>query len=301
MPTKPLDEDTQLITATGTNTPLDLGTGKGRIAVDMDDVLCQTNVTIVNSKSLSSPGIFGTQPPLTLDDFQNYLYWMNRGWGNPEETIAMVTKLYAEGLYMKAPPVEGAKEALKRLKDLGYSLVIITARSEGQREGTEEWLTTYLPDIFDEIHFTGAFQDLEPTKKEHEGHATKKAIVSHKKRSKAEIVYNTQSLFLIDDSAENAYDTAIANFPHPQPTKVLLFGNYPWNAIVHTPETTLPVEKITFVAKQEQGLLEEAERVRRGKIEEGWLPEGVERVGDWGEVVRWVEGFESRGGAGGRV
>ncbi|OXH00111.1 hypothetical protein C369_07287 [Cryptococcus neoformans A5-35-17] len=57
MPTKPLDQDTQLITATGTNTPLDLGTGKGRIAVDMDDVLCQTNVTIVNSKSLSSPGM----------------------------------------------------------------------------------------------------------------------------------------------------------------------------------------------------------------------------------------------------
>ncbi|OXG99951.1 hypothetical protein C370_07378 [Cryptococcus neoformans A1-35-8] len=159
MPTKPLDQDTQLITATGTNTPLDL----------------------VHNE------LFGTQPPLTLDDFQNYLYWMNRGWGNPEETIAMVTKLYAEGLYMKAPPVEGAKEALKRLKDLGYSLVIITARSEGQREGTEEWITTYLPDIFDEIHFTGAFQDLEPTKKEHEGHAAKKAIVSHKKRSKAEV------------------------------------------------------------------------------------------------------------------
>ncbi|TYJ53448.1 hypothetical protein B9479_005945, partial [Cryptococcus floricola] len=110
------------------------------------------------------------------------------------------------------------------------------------------------------------------------------------------IVYNTQSLFLIDDSAENAYDTATAPFPHPHPhpnpTKVLLFGTYPWNAIVHTPETTLPVEKLTFVAKQERGLLEEAERVRRGKIGEGWLPEGVERVAGWGEVVRWVEGME---------
>lgn len=85
-----------------------------------------------------------------------------------------------------------------------HSLIIITARSEKQREGTEDWIAMYMPDstshmpystcpmlirssVFDEIHFTGAFQHLEPTPEEKEGHAAKRAYVSHTKRSKAEV------------------------------------------------------------------------------------------------------------------
>lgn len=48
--------------------------------------------------------------------------------------------------------------------------------------------------VFDEIHFTGAFQHLEATKEEEEGHAAKKAFVSHTKRSKAEVSPAIQSL-----------------------------------------------------------------------------------------------------------
>lgn len=77
----------------------------------------------------------------------------------------MQSKLYQNGLYMRAPPVPDAKEALQKLKNMGYwyvehgksayrwnntdlrfSLIIITARSESQREGTEEWIMEYLPD-----------------------------------------------------------------------------------------------------------------------------------------------------------
>lgn len=43
-------------------------------------------------------------------------------------------------------PVPGAKEGLQALKKMGYTLIIITARSESQREGTEEWLAENLPD-----------------------------------------------------------------------------------------------------------------------------------------------------------
>lgn len=32
----------------------------------------------------------------------------------------MQSKLYQNGLYMRAPPVPGAKEALQKLKDMGY-------------------------------------------------------------------------------------------------------------------------------------------------------------------------------------
>jgi hypothetical protein len=48
-------------------------------------------------------------------------------------------------------------------------------------------VSTANPTVFDEIHFTGAFQHLEATKEEEEGHAAKKAFVSHTKRSKAEV------------------------------------------------------------------------------------------------------------------
>jgi hypothetical protein len=62
------------------------------------------------------------------------LYWQNRGWGKPAETVQMVVrylliprntadkkgKLYAQGLYMKAPPIPGAKESLLKLKEMGY-------------------------------------------------------------------------------------------------------------------------------------------------------------------------------------
>ncbi|OCF60381.1 hypothetical protein L486_00014 [Kwoniella mangroviensis CBS 10435] len=280
--------DVETILASGMTTPSRRG-WKGTIAVDMDDVLCQTNATIVHMHN----ELFDTQPPLTLDDFKNYLYWMNRGWGTPEETVGMVAKLYQGGLYMRAPPVEGAKEGLRRLKDLGYNLIIITARSENQRTGTEDWIAEYLPDIFDEIHFTGAFQHLEPTREEKEGHVARKAVVSHHKRSKAEIIHNTSSLFLIDDSSENAYDVSTSTYPHEGPTKVLLFGDYPWNAIVHDPLKKSPIEGMTYHEKQEKGLLDEYEDLREQRIKDGWLPPGVERVGNWGKVIEWVESFDN--------
>ncbi|WVQ99221.1 hypothetical protein IAU59_006353 [Kwoniella sp. CBS 9459] len=282
-----VDLDTEVILASGLATPRK--GSRGTIAVDMDDVLCQTNATIVHMHN----ELFDTQPPMTLDDFKNYLYWMNRGWGTPEETVGMVAKLYQGGLYMRAPPVPGAKEALHRLKEIGYNLVIITARSESQREGTEDWIAKYLPDIFDEIHFTGAFQHLERTQEEKEGHVARKAVVSHHKRSKAEIIHTTSSLFLIDDSSENAYDVSVATYPHEGPTKVLLFGNYPWNAVVHNPLTKTELEGMTYLEKEQKGLLDEYEKLRQRKIEAGWLPDGVRRVGDWQAVVRWVEEFDA--------
>ncbi|WWC61656.1 uncharacterized protein I303_104240 [Kwoniella dejecticola CBS 10117] len=288
--TAEVEEDVETILASGLVTPTRRG-WKGTIAVDMDDVLCQTNATIVHMHN----ELFDTQPPLTLADFKNYLYWMNRGWGTPEETVDMVAQLYQGGLYMRAPPVPGAKEALHRLKDLGYNLVIITARSENQRAGTEDWIAEYLPDIFDEIHFTGAFQHLEPTREEKEGHVARKAVVSHHKRSKAEIIHSTSSLFLIDDSSENAYDVATSTYPHDGPIKVLLFGDYPWNAVVHG-DPSFPksaVEGMTYHEKVKNGLLEEYESIRKKKLEKKWLPPGVERAGDWEKVLGWVERFDS--------
>lgn len=59
-------------------------------------------------------------------------------------------------------------------------------------------------------------------------------------------------------------------------------------------EERQPVDTMTYVELQKQGLLEKRQSRRRDKIAEGWLPNGVERVRDWDEVIKWVEALEQR-------
>lgn len=104
---------------------------------------------------------------------------------------------------------------------------------------------------------------------------------------RSQIVHNTGALFLVDDSAENALD-ASASSP---PVKVLLFGDYPWNAVVYRHGEQ---DRMTYVEKADKGLLADSEAKRGKALTEGWLPEGVERVSDWDAVVRWTEDFERK-------
>ena len=96
---------------------------------------------------------------------------------------------------------------------------------------------------------------------------------------------STGALFLVDDSAENALEAANSD----PPVKVLLFGDYPWNAIVHRPETQ---ETMTYVEQARRGLLEETEQRRQQLIREGWLPDGVIRVANWDGVIQWIENYK---------
>lgn len=102
-----------------------------------------------------------------------------------------------------------------------------------------------------------------------------------------QIVHSTKSLFLIDDSAENALHAA----NHSPPAKVLLFGDYPWNAVVQHDQEE-PEDTMTYVQLKESGRLEKRAERRKKLIQEGWLPEGVERVRNWGEVIEWVKRSE---------
>lgn len=202
-------------------------------------------------------------------------------------------------------------------------MIIITARSEAQREATEDWLALHMPDsapcclpagythtgaVIDEIHFTGAFSTLIATKEEREGHAARKAVVSHKKRSKADVVHKTHALLLVDDSAENAVECAQAS----PPVQVLLFGQYGWNEVVLRQEDRHREDKMTYVELEAQGEMDAALRKREERLKEAWLPQGVERVRDWKEVVRAIEaktgsgagpasGTESGSGTGSRL
>lgn len=106
----------------------------------------------------------------------------------------------------------------------------------------------------------------------------------------AQIVHSTSSLFLIDDSADNAYEAVNAS----PPCKVLLFGSYPWNAIVRNPHDTIDLDGLSYGEKEQRGLLEESAARRKELMEKGWLPDGVERVKDWEAVMEWVKAFEKR-------
>lgn len=146
--------------------------------------------------------------------------------------------------------------------------------------------------MFDELHFTGAFNHLIPaTRAEHEGHAAKRAVVSHKKRTKHEVMKQTNAILLVDDSAENALSAAKA----PEPPRVLLFGSYPWNAEIVPPHghgEAHPDDKLIYIECEKCGGLDQRKERRQQRIERGWLPDNVSRVKDWDAVVNWLEGLE---------
>jgi len=52
------------------------------------------------------------------------------------------------------------------------------------------------------------------------------------------------------------------------------------------------VDPMTYEEKERDGLLAESEERRVRLIREGWLPDGVGRVGGWEEAVRWIERSE---------
>ncbi|KAJ3003493.1 hypothetical protein NUW54_g5268 [Trametes sanguinea] len=92
---------------------------------------------------------------MTLDDFLYYYYWMNPYWGNPEETVEKVEEFWKTDYIDKAPPVPGAKEALTKLKDMGYRLVVVTARQIRELDRSEAWLERNFPGLFETMICTG--------------------------------------------------------------------------------------------------------------------------------------------------
>ena len=115
--------------------------------------------------------------------------------------------------------------------------------------------------------------------------------MSHKARTKAQVIHQTGALLLIDDSADNAVESSRAQTDCP----VLLFGSYPWNAVVLDPDQKDELDNLTYVDMVSRGLLDKVEERRRKRIEAGWLPDHVERVADWDAAVEWVDRWEASG------
>ncbi|KAF7975761.1 hypothetical protein HWV62_44405 [Athelia sp. TMB] len=226
------------------------------IAVDLDDVLCQTN------QALS----------------KYYYYWKNPHWGTPTECFRKVNEFYACDAIFKANPVPGAREGVQALRDLGYRLVIVTARMKAIRDSSWDWIQEHFPDLFDSIICTGQFEDSAALK---EGHEMITKLTKH------DVCVSLGAKLLIDDSLENTLECVSQN----PPTHTLLFGDYEWNK--RQSFSTDNRDDTAFAYRLE------AEGPEFWKADEKLVvfPPGAPlwRVRDWADAIRWIKQAREEG------
>ncbi|KAJ7923075.1 hypothetical protein B0H13DRAFT_1981588 [Mycena leptocephala] len=175
-----------------------------------------------------------------------------------------------------APPVPGAREGVQALKDMGYKLVIVTARTADVADASWEWVEKYFPGVFANVVFTGQFKDA------HKLHHNE--VLTN--LTKSQVCTDLKAQVLIDDSSENAIQCSTA-LP---PTRVLLFGEYEWNKRISG--TGDGADEMSFDKR-----LVACGGKEFWKEETLIIPEGVplERVKDWSEVVRWIKTAREEG------
>uniref|UniRef100_A0A0W0F5U3 Uncharacterized protein n=1 Tax=Moniliophthora roreri TaxID=221103 RepID=A0A0W0F5U3_MONRR len=244
------------------------GLGGSVIAVDLDDVLSQTNLEVANWHN----EVYGTK--MNLSTFYYYYYWKNPFWGSLEETFDKVRKFYATRRIFEAKPVSCAREGIQALHDMGFKLIIVTARSPENHEESWKWVEKWFPGLFHSVICTGQFKDADKT-----GHEVTTKL------SKAQVCANLQARLLIDDSSENAIQVAKPPPPTP-PTPVLLFGDYEWNSRVSSSSDA----NDTMVFETRLSIEGGKEFWKEEKLEDH-IPEDapIHRVKDWAAAVRWVK------------
>ena len=110
--------------------------------------------------------------------------------------------------YTKTPEYQHAKpftESIDAIRELGkyHELHLVTGRPDFLTTATTNMLTQYFPDLFSSLEFTNFFHE--------------------KARSKADVCTQLNADYLIEDHLHHAQLVAACG------TKVLLFGDYPWN------------------------------------------------------------------------
>lgn len=170
------------------------------IAIDIDDVL---STTVEQLLALSNEH-FGTR--FRADDFQEPYSKM---WGVDEtEADRRLAILDGVGFMRTTSAIEGAAEALKRMKDQ-YELHILTSRGQTVAQKTHVWLDQHFPNTFSKIQLISVYDNGD--------HDAARRV------TKANICTTIGADYLIDDQPKHANAVARCG------TKALLFGDYPWN------------------------------------------------------------------------
>lgn len=178
-------------------------TSKQLLAVDIDNVLADFNdafVAYANNKWQSNI----TKDQLSED-------WAALFGIDAAEWQRRAAELFADNsrLYYNLPLIHGAKNGLATLRQ-HFDIIAITSRSRATEPATRDWLSTNLPGLIDEVHFSGIYDKFENG-------------VDSCKQTKGDICKSLNIDHFIDDEPKHC----LASADHQIPT--ILFGEYPTN------------------------------------------------------------------------
>jgi uncharacterized HAD superfamily protein len=175
---------------------------KLRIGIDFDDVLVDFNggLTVYHHEN------YGTS--YSKEDVTSWEY--HTLWEcSPEEALRRMVEYVHSSHHRRVPPVIGAVEAIKKLKEKN-DLFIITARDENLSDQTFLLIKEHFPESFRGVHFL---------------HKNSENILGDKGLVCTDLAID----IFIEDSLKNATHTGEAG------VKTLLF-DAPWNRINVLPE-----------------------------------------------------------------
>lgn len=183
-------------------------TSKKTIAIDIDDVLAAQ----VEAFILFSNEQWGTR--LTVNDYDEHWGRMWRIEHDVEETERRAHAFFDSGTMGKLRHFSEASPVLKGLS-AEYRLILVTARRQRLIGETNAWIRQYFPDMFQDIHYTGAWDNTNPNR-----HAA----------TKGELCRELGASYLIDDQLKHCLAASECG------VTALLFGNYAWNYTDHLPK-----------------------------------------------------------------
>lgn len=190
---------------------------------------------------------------------------------------------------------------MEALRQLGYRLVIVTARNKSVEHASWEWVKTHFGDAFEYIICTGQFTSAQNAVA---NGAYKDTLAMRKHEiattsSKAQVCIDIGAKLLIDDSVENVVACAeyVASGAEAVPPKVLLFGSYEWNKRLSQRSTDerdemayanrVEAEGGNQFLEQDAMLCEQKMAAMDSKV--------VERVRGWSEVIEYVSAEKAAG------
>jgi 5'(3')-deoxyribonucleotidase len=176
-----------------------LASSKPVLAVDIDDVLAY-HVDLLTGHYKAAHGI-----QVSYEHAGHNLLTQLVASGLSEADAIASTEEFIQGPGFHINPIEGAVEAIARLKD-SYKMVIISARPYSIKQQTQDWLESHFPKSFKTIEFVGS-------PKWGEGYQA----------SKGNMLEELRVDILIDDRLDHC-ETAAG-----QGVKAIVFGDYLWN------------------------------------------------------------------------
>lgn len=124
-----------------------------RIAIDIDEVLMPFAKPMADWSGRKMPRRRGYaylyRDMFTISEF---------------ESQKMVRGFYESQAFQMIEPMEGAQEAIARLRRDATKIYAVTGRQQTVREKTEEWLGVHFPGMFNDLVLTDSFTEHEIAK-----------------------------------------------------------------------------------------------------------------------------------------